>query len=222
MSDTEFVNVSYHGLEIGNRLELSEFGPTTAYLEHPSPLPVGTSVQLETDDGHSISATVLRVQEQVSGSDHRPGMRLRAELAGDVQSWWTERVTCQDPVIPEIHVSPTPVPADSDEHDLHPDTEVAATMPVDPDEEPEPEPEPGNQGRARTKVMDAVSQEELRAMSQRPIERRSTAVMSTEELSEITKHAADEPKPDTDPGLDSGNGKPKKKRRRRSRKKKTS
>jgi hypothetical protein len=244
MADRAFVDVTYHGLEIGSQLELSEFGPTTAYLAHPTPLPVGTVLHIRVGDGVPIAATVLRVQEQVAGAGHSPGMRVRAELGGDPETWWSERITCEDPEIPEIHVAESPVPAQSD-YGLHSDTEIAATMPVDPDDagaqasaeppadeaasaepasapDPEPDPAPEPQGRAKTVVMDALNQEELRAMSEKP-KRRSTQVMSAQELSDITETAADggEPKSDTDPGMGVGNGKPRKKKRRTRKKRPT-
>lgn len=238
MPDNTFVDVAYHGFEIGTRLKLCEFGPTTAYLEHSTPLPVGTDVKLTTDDGLAITAKVMRVQEQVSGADHSPGMRLQAELSGDAQSWWSQRVTCEDPTIPEPYVAVSPVPdIEREEHGLASDTEVAATMPMDPSETPAAaaEAEPAatqaetesKPERRATVVMDAVSQEQLRAMSEKPKKRRSTAVMSAQELAEITQHdavagdgagAGDGKTEGTDPGT--GNGKPKKKRKRRSRKKK--
>ena len=228
------VSVTYHGLEIGTRLKLSEFGPTTAYLEHPTPLPVGTTVEMATEEGMSIVATVLRVHEQVSGGVHNPGMHVRAELSGGMQSWWAERVTAQDPVIPEL---PAPPQFSDDEVGLRSDTEISAphpalaaagdgavAAPVEAERTEVQEMPPADAaGTPRpTVVMDAVSQEQLRTITEKPKPARgSTQIMSTAELAEITKHAGDSDaeQEGTDPGMGAGNGKPKRKKRRRSRKK---
>ncbi len=100
MAAEEFVDVSYRGIEVGKQLKLIEFGPTTAYLEHPKPLPVGTQVELVAG-GVQFSARVLRVNEQVAGAEIEAGMRLGVALEGDAKGWWEQQVSGEDPQIPE-------------------------------------------------------------------------------------------------------------------------
>jgi hypothetical protein len=107
MAGEVFVDVTYHGLELGRRLKLREVGPSTAYLEHGTPMPVGAQVLLSTDDGLSIPVTVVRVHEQVAGAEMPPGMRVQASgLEGAAASWWRDLVSRDDPQIPEQEVAP--------------------------------------------------------------------------------------------------------------------
>src|SRR5688500_5074470 len=87
-----FVDVSYRGLDLGRRLKLRDLRPEAGYLEMSLPMPVGTTIELVTDDGVTIATVVTAVHEQVAGSDQAPGMRLRPSLAGKAVGWWTERV----------------------------------------------------------------------------------------------------------------------------------
>jgi hypothetical protein len=97
MSGERFVDVSYRGLEVGRRIKLYEIGPSTGYLEHSAPLPVGATIELATDDGLRFAARVLRVHEQVAGADHAPGMRIGVrELDAAGQAWWGALVTRAD------------------------------------------------------------------------------------------------------------------------------
>ena len=108
MSGEALVDVTYRGLEIGRRMKLTQVGPSTAYLEHGTPMPVGSQMELTTDDGLTISAVVLRVHEQVAGAEQAPGMRVRASLEGAATGWWRKLVSCDDPTIPEAQAAPTP------------------------------------------------------------------------------------------------------------------
>lgn len=102
-----FVDVTYRGLEVGRRLKLREVGPSTAYVEHSTPMPVGSEVVIATDDGHAIPAVVVRVHEQVAGAEMAPGMRVRAlGLEGGAAAWWGYLVSGGDPQIPEPAVAP--------------------------------------------------------------------------------------------------------------------
>ncbi|HUS64823.1 MAG TPA: hypothetical protein VMZ28_09795 [Kofleriaceae bacterium] len=104
-----FVDVTYRGLEVGRRLKLTQVGPSTAYLEHGTPMPVGAQVELAVAEGLVIPAVVLRVHEQVAGAEQAPGMRVRAAgLEGAAAGWWQERVSCADPTIPEEQATPMP------------------------------------------------------------------------------------------------------------------
>ena len=102
MSETN-VSVTSRGVEIGRRLHLSEIGPTGAYLQHDVPMPVGSELQVTTDDGTVLGVVVVRVQEQVAGAVRSPGMHVRVvELSSDAEAWWKEHLsTSRDPVFPE-------------------------------------------------------------------------------------------------------------------------
>lgn len=113
MAAEQIVDVRYRGLEVGTRLRLFEFGPTTAYLETAQPMPVGTVLSIEAEGGLVFEATVLRVQEQVAGAEHPPGMCVRAAVEGAVADWWKGNVAGADPTYPEpaIEVVAPPEPA---------------------------------------------------------------------------------------------------------------
>jgi hypothetical protein len=135
MGSEQFVNVSYRGIDVGAALKMIEFGPTTAYLELTTPMPVGTTLDVETEGGVSLRATVVRIQEQVAGAEMPPGMRVRAiELGADASAWWKSAMSGADPVIPEprLQLSTETAPVQQEE---------AAPVPA-PVPEPEPAPEP--------------------------------------------------------------------------------
>ena len=107
MAGEVFVDVTYRGLELGRRLKLREVGPSTAYLEHGTPMPVGSQVVLATDEGLAIPVVVVRVHEQVAGAEMPPGMRVQAAgLDGAAAGWWRDLVSRDDPQIPEAEVAP--------------------------------------------------------------------------------------------------------------------
>jgi hypothetical protein len=105
MPDT-FVDVTYRGLPLGKRLKLADHRPSTAYVEVPHPMPVGTAIAIATDDGIAIDATVLSIHEQTAGSEKAPGMLVRPALErDDARTWWTQHA-----VLPE-QAKPAPAPA---------------------------------------------------------------------------------------------------------------
>ncbi len=94
-----FVDLTYRGLSLGRRVKLSQVRPSTGYLETPAPMPVGTAIQIATDEGVTLDATVTGVHEQTGGSDKAPGMTVAPKLAGEAtESWWRARVTYPDEV----------------------------------------------------------------------------------------------------------------------------
>lgn len=96
-----FVDITYRGLPVGRRVKLSQIRPTTGYLELAQPMPVGTAIDLATDDGVTAQAIVTEIHEQVGGSEHVPGMRVRPALdGGAARAWWDARVTEQEPPPP--------------------------------------------------------------------------------------------------------------------------
>ena len=93
-----FVDLSYRGLALGKRIKLTQVRPTTGYLELPTPMPVGTTIGIATDDGVLLEATVAEVREQVTGSDRVPGMIVKPRLDADAaRTWWKDRVSMPDP-----------------------------------------------------------------------------------------------------------------------------
>ncbi len=87
-----FVDLAYRGLSLGRRVKLTQVRPTTGYLETPAPMPVGTTIAIATDEGHTLDAIVTSIHEQVGGSDRHPGMTVKPTLEGAVAAWWEERV----------------------------------------------------------------------------------------------------------------------------------
>jgi hypothetical protein len=223
MGSEVFVDVTYRGLELGRRLKLREVGPSTAYLEHGTPMPVGSQVILATDEGLSIPVVVLRVHEQVAGAEMPPGMRVQAPaLEGAAAGWWSGLVTREDPRIPELEVvvarperkAPPPPPAE-----------------VAPPEEPPPveiEAEDPEENRATT-IMTAVSPPD--EGGEEPAHRGNgkidsnparTMVMSAQEIKEAIGTDPSAPAPTDDDtggngegGDDSARGKSRGRRRRR-------
>jgi hypothetical protein len=113
MGQDVFVDVAYRGLEVGRRVKLVDVGPRTAYLEHGTPMPVGSGLVIRTDVGLAIPVVVIRIHEQVAGAELPPGMRIRSdELDGDAAGWWRALVSREeDPSIPELPVQPVvPMP----------------------------------------------------------------------------------------------------------------
>jgi hypothetical protein len=109
VSDT-FVDLTYRGLALGRRVKLTQVRPTTAYLELPAPMPVGTLIGILTDDTVALDAQVVAIHEQVGGSEQVPGMVVKPRLEGDAaQAWWNARVTLPQAARPPTE--PPPVPA---------------------------------------------------------------------------------------------------------------
>ena len=96
-----FVDVTYRGLELGRRLKVCELGPTTAYLEHATPMPVGAPLEIVTDEGLRLPVRVLRVHEQVGGAERAPGMRIVPLALDDAaRAWWDAHVVGPDLDVP--------------------------------------------------------------------------------------------------------------------------
>lgn len=87
-----FVDVSYRGLELGKRLKLRDVVPEAGYVEIPLPMPVGTEIELVTDEGLKIAAHVTQVHEQIAGAAAHPGMRIKPHLGGAAVKWWQARI----------------------------------------------------------------------------------------------------------------------------------
>jgi hypothetical protein len=118
-----FVDLSYRGLEIGRRHKMCEVGPTTAYVEHPTPMPVGSRLAIVAD-GVELEVEVVRVHEQVAGAERSPGMRVKApSLSAAAATLWQSLISVDDPVVPPIPLvappmsrAPRPPAEDEAEH----------------------------------------------------------------------------------------------------------
>jgi hypothetical protein len=171
-----FVDLSYRGLSLGRRIKLAQMRPTSGYLEHPTPMPVGTTIGIATDTGVAFEAVVTGIHEQVGGTDRPPGMTITPALASpDPSRWWSERVTLPDleapprpserarpvTVRPRSHTVPQPIA---------PDAAAPSDVPVDvtlkvarPSDEIV-----ASVHEKRTRVMDAVDQELLEQLTREP------------------------------------------------------
>ena len=144
MTET-FVDLTYRGLPLGRRIKLTRVRPTNGYLEHPTPMPVGTAISFSTDDGMTFDAVVEAIHEQVGGSAQAPGMRVKPVFATDqLKTWWTSRAEPEpEPapvaaaperakpvtVRPRTQTVPEPMPAaaSSAQPSITPATELADT-----------------------------------------------------------------------------------------------
>ncbi len=101
-----FVDLEYRGLPLGKRVKLAQVRPSTGYVELPTPMPVGTAIAINADDGVVLDAKVEAIFEQVGGSDRVPGMLIKPALDSDAaKKWWKERVTLPElepPAPPQI------------------------------------------------------------------------------------------------------------------------
>jgi hypothetical protein len=136
----------YRSLSLGRRIKLTQVRPSTGYLEHPTPMPVGTAVAISTDDGIVFDAIVTQIHEQVGGSETAPGMMIKPALVDDRRTaWWRERVTLPElevakrpertrpvTVRPRSHTIPTPPPAGAIDGDGDANIETTQPMQVEP------------------------------------------------------------------------------------------
>jgi len=242
MASEQFVNVSYRGIDVGKSLRMAEFGPSTAYLQVTTPMPVGTQIDIETDGGLRMTARVLRVQEQVAGAEHAPGMRIGVgDVSGDAKAWWQALVDSEDPAIPEPHVVvealsddvPEEVAAEaadapavaSDAASSEPPTGVESPEVEAPSELTAPVPK---DGKARTLVMDVSELQAALAAGgdaaavPTDIDARPTVEMAAVDIAAIeAEMATTEAQTDgvaSASGAPEAEGKKKKKRRRRRKK----
>ncbi len=113
-----FVDLSYRGLALGKRIKLTQVRPHSGYLEMPTPMPVGTTIGIATDDGVLLEAVVAEVREQVGGAEHPPGMLVKPTLSVEAQDrWWRSRIDLPDtgPSAPNTREkNKEPPPADAD------------------------------------------------------------------------------------------------------------
>jgi hypothetical protein len=167
MSGETFVDLTYRGLELGRRHRLCEVGPTTAYLEYPTPMPVGSRLELAADGGVQLAVEVVRVHEQVAGAERSPGMRVRAPALDErAASWWRTLVSVADPAPLVIASGPASATAEaSPARDDVDTTVVDADLPVDDDSARSTAVMPAVEAR-RTEVMSAVDIEAIMATAE--------------------------------------------------------
>lgn len=192
-----FVDVTWRGLEVGKRVKLHAMRPGEAYVDHTTPMPVGTLLALRTDEGVEIAATVVRVHEQVGGSTETPGMQIKPDLDGAAGDWWRARCApeasaprdARDPreaVVAKPTLTMSAVEVERVMAAAKADTPVE---PVDPD-------------AGKTEVMTAVDEATLQAIAAAAAEEatdpnlvddgKRTMVMSAVDVSAIVEAAAAE------------------------------
>lgn len=87
-----FVDLSYRGLALGKQIKLTQVRPGTGFLELPTPMPVGSTIGITTEDGLVLEAVVAEVHEHVGGSERVPGMLVKPTLdASAADAWWKAR-----------------------------------------------------------------------------------------------------------------------------------
>jgi hypothetical protein len=212
MSGETFVDVTYRGLDLGRRQRLCEVGPTTAYLEHPAPMPVGTRLELSTDVGVVLGVEVARVHEQIAGAERTPGMRVRApRLDARAAEVWRGLVSGEDPApvpLPSEEVPPARSVADGVADDVAVDPS-APTQLVSLAEAPTqlmPRVEDGAGGPAEAELNDDRRRTEL--MSAVDVE----AILATAEPTPAAAAAPPEPEPTQGKARRRGGGGRKKKK----------
>jgi hypothetical protein len=86
----DFVDVRWRGLEVARKVRLRATG-SRGYVEHGTPMPTGTALTVHTADGHTLTAVVAAVHEQVGGRTEPPGMELEVCAEGEAAAWWHAR-----------------------------------------------------------------------------------------------------------------------------------
>lgn len=111
MGSETFVDVTWRGIDVGRRIRLRAMTTRVGRLDHGTPMPVGTPLDLMTDEGIAIRATVLRVHEQVGGATEVAGMWIAPVEAGDALAWWQARAepAGEDAPPPEVDSANTEV-----------------------------------------------------------------------------------------------------------------
>lgn len=131
-SDT-YVDLTYRGLPLGNRVKLTEVQPEAGFLHLVDPMPVGTAIMVVAGDGPVFEVTVVEVREHKS-----PGMVVKPMFDAASRAWWSNRVRPSEGMgsYEPMVVRPTRTSFDSDIVDDGRVTEVMETalpLPVDLD-----------------------------------------------------------------------------------------
>jgi hypothetical protein len=150
MAEDLFVDVRYRGLELARRSRIEDFAAASAYLHHPTPMPVGSSLLLQAEDSLEIPVRVTRVSEQVAGTERPPGMFIEPEdLSGKGEDWWKARVAGESTESPAAVVEEPP--RDTEEMPAQEAQPEATPEPEAKQAEPEPEAKPKKRKRRRKK-----------------------------------------------------------------------
>lgn len=89
MGREQLVNITYRGFELASKQRVSGFEPASVVLDYPAPMPVGTELALVPAEGLVVPVRVVRVKEQVAGSDEPPSMLLEPLSPDDAAlAWW--------------------------------------------------------------------------------------------------------------------------------------
>jgi type IV secretory pathway VirB10-like protein len=184
-----YVDLTYRGLQLARRVKLTSVRPREGYVEMPAPMPVGTEIQITTDDGVAIPARVTGVTEQTAGASGAPGMQISPVLEGANATWWAERValpeapakaertivkTTPPPIASKPNVPSKPVtapmramtPADADVTAVGGPPQPSNQRPYSDESSPviiiTPPEDADDDGGGRTRVMDAAVAEVMR------------------------------------------------------------
>ncbi len=83
-----YVDLTYRGLALGNRVKLANVRPDAGFLHLSDPMPVGTAITVAADNGPTFQVTVTEVREI-----DVPGCVVKPRLDSAAQAWWLARVT---------------------------------------------------------------------------------------------------------------------------------
>lgn len=165
-----FVDLTYRGLALGRRIKLTRVRATNGYLEHPTPMPVGTALAIATDDGLVFDAVVEAIHEQVGGSDRAPGMRVKPVFATDqLAGWWAKHAEPEVATPAPAADEPKPVTVVRPRSATIPEPVVAAEATTLRGSIPTPDEPltttPPARGGSATTVMNAIDQDLLAQLS---------------------------------------------------------
>lgn len=114
MAEDIVINLCYRGLDAGQGLLIGEFVPGQAYIQSPTPMPVGSELTIESD-GVEIALRVARVSEQITGVERASGMFVTPiDLQGMALEWWDARVS----QMPDSDSDPKPEPGPEPEPEV--------------------------------------------------------------------------------------------------------
>jgi hypothetical protein len=132
MAEDCFVDVQYLGLELGKGLRIEDFSASSAYLHHPTPMPVGSLLTIAPSEDVEFPVRVMKVTEQCTGIEKAPGMVVEPqEMSESAGSWWQARMAGQQEAAAEVEEASTEI-ANAPEESA--ETEAAQAAEENPDE----------------------------------------------------------------------------------------
>ena len=196
MAGEQIVDVHYRGHEIARTCQITDVGPTSAYLAVDQPMPVGTEIELITDTGVTVKSRVIRVHEKIPDRKQTAGMYIQAATSSEeAATWWSGAATRDID-----HPFPEPATRVATDDSSSPDTREAEanTSGAEP-----------QSTTSTTTASDEADNEPTGAVPEQPVDDRKTEVMNAVDIAAITAQATTpEPQPKTE-------AKGKKRRRKR-------